>query len=153
MIRFKIDLESTELLDRITTIYKFKRDTITGRIALSLRLEKGKKFTLETPSLPQNGREYTPTSNIFGRLINDTDNFVIYRSIINQHYKRELSESEFIKFYKLHLKDGLDLWNKQLESCDITKGEHISILLKPIKKGLLKRSTNVFISSKSNNKD
>ena len=44
MIRFKIDSVSTELLDRITTIYNFKRDTITGRIALSLSLEKGKVF-------------------------------------------------------------------------------------------------------------
>lgn len=147
MIRFKIDLESTELLDRITTIYKFKRDTITGRIALSLSLEKGKKFTLETPSLPQNGREYTPTSNIFGRLINDTDNFIIFKSIINQHYKRELSESEFINLYKLHLKDGLEIWNRELENCDIAKGEHISILLKPIKKGLTLRSNATHIAT------
>ena len=119
MIRFKIDSESTEILDRITTIYNFKRDTITGRIALSLSLEKGKTFTDDVLNLPQNGREYTPTSNIFGRLINDIDNFVIYKAIFDQHYKKELSENEFIKLYKLHLKDGLELWNKQLDSCDI----------------------------------
>src|SRR5690606_14703064 len=115
MIRFKIDLESTEILDRITTIYNFKRDTITGRIALSLSIEKGKTFIEDTSNLPQNGREYTPTSNIFGRLINDIDNFVLYKTIFDQHYKKELSENEFIKLYKLHLKDGLDLWSKQLE--------------------------------------
>lgn len=45
MIRFKIDTESTELLDRITNIYNFKRDTITGRIALSLSIEKVVFFT------------------------------------------------------------------------------------------------------------
>ena len=44
MIRFKIDNESTELLDRITNIYNFKRDTITGRIALALSITKGKFF-------------------------------------------------------------------------------------------------------------
>ncbi|WP_233266117.1 ATP-binding protein [Myroides fluvii] len=146
MIRFKIDLESTELLDRITTIYNFKRDTITGRIALSLSLEKGKKFTEETLSLAQNGREYTPTSNLFGRLINDTDNFVLYKTIFDQHYNNELSENEFIRLYKLHLKDGLDLWKQQLDNSDITKGEHISILLKPIKKGLTLRSNTPHIS-------
>lgn len=148
MIRFKIDSESTELLDRITTIYNFKRDTITGRIALSLSLEKGKTFIEDPANLSQNGREYTPTSNIFGRLINDIDNFVLYKTIFDQHYKKELSENEFIKFYKLHLKDGLDLWSKQLENCDITKGEHISILLKPIEKGLNRRSTNVYTSNR-----
>lgn len=147
MIRFKIDLESTELLDRITTIYNFKRDTITGRIALSLSIEKGKSFTNDVPTLPQNGREYTPTSNIFGRLVDDVDNFVLYKTIFDQHYRKELSEDEFIKLYKLHLKDGLEIWNNQLNSCDITKGEHISILLKPIKKGLTLRSNTTRIST------
>lgn len=147
MIRFKIDSDSTELLDRITTIYNFKRDTITGRIALSLSLEKGKSFTDDVLNLPQNGREYTPTSNIFGRLINDIDNFVLYKAIFDQHYKKELSDNEFIRLYKLHLKDGLDLWNAQLDSCDITKGEHIAILLNSIKKGLILRSNTTLVST------
>lgn len=147
MIRFKIDLESTELLDRITTIYNFKRDTIAGRIALSLSIEKGRSFKNDVPTLPQNGREYTPTSNIFGRLIEDVDNFVLYKTILDQHYRKELSEDEFIKLYKLHLKDGLEVWSNQLNSCDITKGEHISILLKPIKKGLTLRSNTTRVST------
>ena len=145
MIRFKIDSESTELLDRITNIYKFKRDTITGRIALSLSIEKGRLYQEDVMSLPQNGREYTPTSNIFGRLVNDTDNFTLYKSIFDQHYSKELSEIEFIKLYKLHLKDGLDIWEKKLDKSDITKGEHISLLLEPIKKGLNKRKSNVYV--------
>lgn len=149
MIRFKIDIESTELLDRITKIYNFKRDTVTGRIALSLSLEKGKTFIDNIPSLLQNGREYTPTSNIFGKLINDVDNFVLYKAIFDQHYNKELSENDFIKLYKLHLKDGLDLWSKQLDTCDIIKGEHISILLKQIKKGLTLRSNIANISTSS----
>ena len=145
MIRFKIDTESTELLDRITNIYNFKRDTITGRIALSLSIEKGSLFHENENSLPQNGREYTPTSNIFGRLINDIDNYTLYKTIFDQHYNKELTENEFIKLYKLHLKDGLEVWNNKLNNSDITKGEHISLLLKPIKKGLNKRKSNVYI--------
>ena len=147
MIRFKIDSESTELLDRITNIYNFKRDTITGRIALSLSIEKGRLFHENENSLPQNGREYTPTSNIFGRLVNDVDNFTLYKTIFDQHYNKELTESEFIKLYKLHLKDGLEIWNNKLNNSNITKGEHISLLLKPVKKGLHKRKSNVYVSS------
>ncbi|WP_245617575.1 DndE family protein [Siansivirga zeaxanthinifaciens] len=149
MIRFKIDSESTELLDRITSIYNFKRDTITGRIALSLSIEKGRLFHENENNLPQNGREYTPTSNIFGRLVNDIDNFTLYKTIFDQHYNKELTESEFIKLYKLHLKDGLEIWNNKLNNSDITKGEHISLLLKPIKKGLTLRSKTVKTSSSS----
>ncbi len=147
MIRFKIDNESTELLDRITNIYNFKRDTITGRIALALSINKGKLFHDYENSLPQNGREYTPTSNIFGSLVNDTDNFVLYKTMFDQHYVKELSENEFIKLYKLHLRDGLDLWINELEKGDITKGDHISFLLKPIKNGLTLRSNSFKINS------
>lgn len=150
MIRFKIDSDSTELLDRITNIYNFNRDTITGRIALALSIEKGKVFDLDQPGLATNGREYTPTSNIFGRLVNDTDNYVLYKAIFDQHYNIHLSESDFIKLYKLHLKDGLELWIKELAEADITKGEHISILLKPVKKGLNKRSTYVHTTTSTN---
>ena len=147
MIRFKIDSESTELLDRITNIYNFKRDTITGRIALSLSIDKGRHFHELDTNLPSNGREYTPTSNIFGRLVNDTDNYTLYKAIFDQHYNKDLTEIEFIKLYKLHLKDGLETWVNQLNNCDITRGEHISLLLKPIKKGLTLRSTNTKIGS------
>ncbi|MEE1897450.1 DndE family protein [Flavobacterium rakeshii] len=147
MVRFKLDIESTELLDRITNIYNFKRDTITGRIALSLSLEKGQDFLLNDNNLSQNGREYTPTSNIFGRLVNDVDNFVLYKAIFDQHYKKELSENDFIKLYKFHLKDGLQIWNNQLNNIDITKGEHISLLLRPLKKGLTLRSKTIKTSS------
>lgn len=143
MIRFKIDYESTELLDRITNIYNFKRDTITGRIALALSLNKGKLFPENESGLPQNGREYTPTSNIFGRMVNDMDNFVLYKTMFDQHYSKELSENDFIKLYKLHLRDGLDMWTNELEKLDITKGDHISFLLKPIKNGLTLRSNSV----------
>jgi DNA sulfur modification protein DndE len=147
MIRFKIDNESTVMLDNITNIYNFKRDTITGRIALALSLENGVVFNEDKDNIPGNGREYTPTSNLFGRLLNDVDNFVIYKSILDQHYKRNLSEEEFIKYYKLHLKDGLTTWQKQLNGANITRGEHISLLLNPIQKGLNLRSNVVKTSS------
>lgn len=153
MIRFKIDLESTELLDRITKIYNFKRDTITARIALSLSIEKGKIYPDDFPGLLQNGREYTPTSNIFGRLINDIDNFIIYKTIFDQNYNRELTENEFIRLYKLHLKDGLEIWGKQLDNCNITKGEHITLLLKPVRKGLTLRTMSTYVSSNNKKSD
>jgi DNA sulfur modification protein DndE len=146
MIRFKIDNESTQLLDRITNIYNFKRDTITSRTALALSISKGKFFHENENGLPQNGREYTPTSNIFGRLVNDTDNYILYKTMFDQHYAKELSENDFIKLYKFHLRDGLGIWINELEKGDITKGDHISFLLKNIKNGLTLRSNSVKLS-------
>lgn len=147
MIRFKIDSETTSLLDRITNIYNFKRDTITSRIALALSLEKGKLYDDLNVQLLQNGREYTPTSNIFGRIVNDIDNFTIYKTLMDQHYSKNLTDSEFILLYKLHLRHGLEVWNNELSKADITHGEHISILLKPIVTGLSLRSNTIKLGS------
>lgn len=147
MIRFKIDLKSTELLDRITTVYNFRRDTITSRIAIAISIESGKLFSDEEPNLLQDGREYTPTSNIFGRLVNDTENFILYKSVFDQHYKKDLTESEFIQLYKHHLSDGLRVWDDKINKIDITKGGHISILLKNINSGLALRSNTTLIST------
>src|SRR5699024_9946932 len=145
MIRFKIDSKSTELLDRITSIYSFKRDTVTSRIAIAMSIASGKLFSNEEPSLSQDGREYTPTSNIFGRLVKDTDNFILYKTIFDQHYNQNLTESEFIHLYKHHLNDGLSLWNEELNKIDITKGQHISILLNQINSGLALRSNTTLV--------
>ncbi len=60
-----------------------------------------------------------------------------------------MTENEFIKLYKLHLKNGLDYWINELEKGDLTKGDHITFLLKPIKKGLLMRSSNVHIANQN----
>ena len=149
MIRFKIDSESTELLDRITSLYNFKRDTIAGRIALSLSLSKGVSFDEEAPNLPSTDREYTPTSNVFGRIIDDTDNYIIYKTVLDQHYGKTLTENSFIKLYKFHLRDGLDYWDKHLNKVSITNGEHISFLIKSIKNGLSLRKNLINIGGLS----
>lgn len=142
----KIDNESTDILDRITELYKFKRDTITGRIAFSVSIDRNKLFSKDE-NVEHNGRKYTNTSNLFGRIISDLDNYIIYKSILNQHYNCELSQFDFLRLYRLHLKHGLHIWDKFLNESDITKGDHISFLLKPIKNGLTLRSTSVKINS------
>ena len=136
MIRFKIDSESTQILDKITNIYELDNGTLTARIAVSISIEKGRLYKEDENILLQDGKEYLPTSNIFGRYVNNTDNYAIYKAVFDQHYNKTLSTSDFIRLYKLHLKEGLVLWNKKLDNCDITRGEHISFLLSPIKKGL-----------------
>lgn len=153
MIRFKIDSKSTELLDRITSIYSFKRDTVTSRIAIATSIASGKLFSNDEPNLSQDGREYTPTSNIFGRLVKDTDNFILYKTIFDQHYKQDLTDSEFIHLYKHHLNDGLKTWDEELNKIDITKGEHISILLKQINSGLALRSNTTLVSTGTRRSD
>jgi len=147
MIRFKIDSENTDLLDRITGIYNFKRDTVTARIAISLSLNKGFRFDILAENTPSNGREYTPTSNFFGRVIEGADNYVIYKAILDQHYKKNLNENEFVKLIKFHLDEGLNIWNKELNQNNIANGSHIDFLMKTIQNNLVLRKNIVKISA------
>src|SRR5699024_10215742 len=57
-------------------------------------------------------------------------------SILDQHYGRNTFEDEFIKLFKLHLNHGLEIWNSKIEKSNISKGDHIDILLKIVKNGL-----------------
>jgi len=136
MIRFKIDSESADLLDRITNIYGFKRDTITARIAISISISKGSRHDLNVDNLSGTGREYTPTSNFFGKVIAGFDNYIIYKTILDQHYQKTLTENDFIKAIKSHLNEGLNIWNRELNHRSISSGSHVEFLIKIIKDNL-----------------
>jgi DNA sulfur modification protein DndE len=150
MIRFKIDNENTDLLDRITNVYSFKRDTITARIAISLSINKGSHFDLNIENISSNGREYTPTSNFFGKIIDATDNYIIYKTILDQHYQTILSENDIVKLIKFHLDEGLSIWNKELNEKSISNGSHIDFLMRTVKNSLTLRKSLVKINSGTN---
>ena len=147
IVKFRIDKDTTENLDRITSIYNFRKDTLTGRIAFAISVNKGKKFEDDFPKQGQVGREYSPTSNVFGNLIDDTDNFIIYKAVLDQHYNKSLTEDEFVLLFKNHLIDGIQRWNEQLNSVSIPKGEHIQLLMNLVKSGLNMRMGQVRVSS------
>lgn len=149
MIRFKLDAESTEFIDYIKQIYKYNSDGNVIRIALAMSLFNGKKFSLEEDNFQRNGREYTQTNNTFGRIVNGVDNYIIYKAILCQHYSKDLYDAEAIIAFKSHLYDGIGIWRKNIEICDIAKGEHISFILNFVKKGLNLRSDIPNISSKT----
>ena len=65
-------------------------------------LKKGSHFDATLENLPSNGREYTPTSNFFGKIIDGADNYLIYKTLMDQHYQSVLSENDFIKLNGLH---------------------------------------------------
>jgi len=142
MIRFKIDQETEKLFDEVKSIYNFNKETIAVRIALAISLNHDKIFDLKDDSRISNGtKEFTPTSNVFGKIIDDTDNEVIYRAVFNQKYKVCLTDGDFVSLVKLHLFDGLERWIKDVRELQISKGGHIKALLKYIEKGLLNQKS------------
>src|SRR5690554_2874618 len=147
-MRITLTKENDEVLYNLKSLYGFKNEGIAPRIAFALSLQTGKYFDLENENIPKSdGREFRDDKALFGTLINDTSNVVIYKSILDQHYNRNTFEDEFVKLFKLHLNHGLKIWNESIEIGEITKGNHIDILLKPIKKGLTLRSNTTHIST------
>lgn len=153
-MRIKISKENDELLYKLKTLYNFKNDGIVPRIAFSNSLLSGKIFDIENDIVPSSdGKEFRDDKAIFGTVIGNGSNTIIFKSILDQHYGRNTFEDEFTKLFKLHLNHGLEIWNSKIEKANISKGDHIDILLKVIKSGLdlRKNIVEANISSKSIN--
>ncbi|GAB2632606.1 DndE family protein [Belliella aquatica] len=147
-MRIKISKENDELLYRIKTLYNFKNDGVVPRIALSFSLISGKLFDIENEIIPSSdGKEFRDDKALFGTVIGDGSNLVIFKTIVDQHYNKNTFEDEFAKLFKLHLNHGLSIWNEKIENSNISSGDHIDILLKSIKKGLTLRSNTVKLNS------
>lgn len=153
-MRIKISKENDELLYKLKTLYNFKNDGIVPRIAFSNSLLSGKLFDINKEIIPSSdGREFRDDKAIFGTFIGSSSNTVIFKSILDQHYNKNTFEDEFIKLFKLHLNHGLEIWNNQIESANISKGDHIDILLKVVKNGLDLRKKIVKTNTLSKNKN
>lgn len=151
-MRIRISKENDFLSDRIKGLYNFKNEGIVPRIAFALSMQSGKIFDLEKESsIGSDGRDFRDDKGLFGTLIGDVPNTIIYKTVLDQHYNKKSYEDEFIKLFKLHLNHGLDIWNNKIENADISKGDHIDILLKVIKNGmdLRKNIVKTNISSKN----
>lgn len=150
-MRITLSKENDEILYNLKSLYGFKNEGIVPRIAFALSLQSNKFFNLENENIPKSdGKEFRDDKALFGTFINDISNVVIYKSILDQHYNKNTFEDEFVKLFKLHLNHGLKVWYESVGNGDITKGNHIDILLKPIKKGLVLRSNITYISTSAN---
>lgn len=156
-MRIRISKENDELLYKLKILYNFKSDGIVPRIAFSNSLLSGKMFDVEKHVIPSSdGKEFRDDRAIFGTVIGNGANTVIFKSILDQHYGRNTFEDEFVKLFKLHLSHGLDIWDSKIEKANISKGDHIDILLKVVKNGLDLRKNIVktnFISKNINVKE
>src|SRR5690606_38484926 len=68
------------------------------------------------------------------------------KSILDQHYKKNLYEEEFAKLFKIHLDHGLQLWIERIDNNSLAQGGHIETLIQFIKKGLNLRANTTHIS-------
>lgn len=153
-MRIKISKENDELLYKLKSLYNFKTESIVPRIAFSYSLMTGKTFDLDKEILPpSDGKEFRDGRTIFGSVIDDTSNYAIYKTVLDQHYNKSTFEDDFAKLFKLHLNHGLNLLDSKIDKVNVSKGDHIDILMKAVKSGLALRKKNVKTYSNLKKKD
>lgn len=147
MIRIRISKQNDDISQNLTRLYGFPSDNFTIRTAFCYSIQLNKKFDLkEGFSLTSDGKDFTNTSNLYGGK-SSNENFVLFRTMLDQHYRMNLTDDDFSKLFRLHINHGLEKWNNDLQDKNITSGYHISYLMKIVKNGLeLINETNPFIS-------
>lgn len=136
-MRIRISKRNSDVIDHLTTLYKFKFDGIVARIAFNYSLQLNKKFDeREESTIGSDGKEWRDERALFGVSADEKSYFVIYKAMLDQHYNKNLSEDDFIKLFKRHLDFGLEKIQFDLEDKNIASGFHISYLMKIVKNGL-----------------
>ncbi|WP_299672958.1 DndE family protein [uncultured Polaribacter sp.] len=149
-MRIKISKENDDILYKIKALYNFKNDGIVPRIAFSHSIMSGKKFDIENDLIPSSdGKEFRDDRALFGTIVNDSSNLIIYKASLDQLYNKNTFDDEFSKLFKLHLNHGLNLMNDKIDKCNISNGEHIDFILSLVKKGLALRKNIVKVGPTS----
>ncbi len=147
-MRIRISKQNDEVIDRIKSIYKFNSEGVVPRIAFAYSLQTNKHFDVNVDVAPSSdGRDFRDERMLFGIVIDNRSNYIIYKSILDKHYNQSLYEDEFSKLFKLHVDHGLTEIDKKLSKIDLTSGGHISLLMKLVKSGLDLQSNTVSIAS------
>lgn len=140
-MRIKRSQQQDDLLEKLTHLFNFKTDGTTARIAYTISLNSGIKFD-GTESIASDGKEFRDVKAIFGTSQSGKSYYQIYKSLLDQHYRKETSEEEFATLFKLHFDHGLKKIENEIAGMEITSGEHVSYLADNIKESLkvIKRS-------------
>lgn len=146
-MRIRISKRNSELIEYLSSIYNFKYDGIIARVAFCLSLQLNKKFiTFEESQLSSDGKDWRDERALFGVSNNDKSYYVIYKSMLDQHYNKLLTENDFIKLFKCHLDFGLEKINQELSDKNLTSGYHIYYIMNIVKRGIdLINETNSFV--------
>jgi DNA sulfur modification protein DndE len=103
----KTSKENKELVSTLTRKLNLGTENIIARIAFTYSLSKERMLNLSEISNSQ-GKEYSKTV-LFG------DNLPFYVSLICIHYNIYKTDKDIPKYIKMHIDDGLELINNDLQ--------------------------------------
>ena len=99
--------ENKEIVSKLTRRLNLGAENVIARIAFSYSLSMNKKLDL-THISNSSGKEYSKAV-LFG------ENIDIYVGMVSTHYNLYKTDKDLPKYIKMHIDDGLNLINKELE--------------------------------------
>ena len=103
----KTSKENREVVSRLTRKLNWGTENIIARIAYTYSLSKDRKLDLSEIKNSQ-GKEYSKNV-LFG------DNLSYYISLTCVHYNLYKTDKDIPKYIKMHVDDGLELIDKELQ--------------------------------------
>jgi len=122
----KTSKENRELVSKLSRKLNLGTENIIARIAFTYSLAKDKKLDLNEIKDSQ-GKEYSKAV-LFG------NNLPYYISLLCVHYNIYKTDKDIPKFVKMHIDDGLQLINKELQ--DNPNLDGFEYIIDKIDKGL-----------------
>lgn len=135
MNRIKTREKNQNVVQNLTRFkYNFKDDRVIAQIAIAYSLQRRDRFKVEDFEKSDNkGKEYP--ESLLGT-VEGQSNDSVYKVVFSEHYKRRLSDTEFMKLLKLHLDAGLEAFERDILSNNKGKNAHIDYLMSIINTGL-----------------
>lgn len=103
----KTSRENKEIVSRLTRKLNLGTENIIARIAYTYSLSKDRELDLSEIKDSQ-GKEYSK-SVLFG------DNLPYYVSLVCVHYNLYKTDKDIPKYIKMHVDDGLELLDKEIQ--------------------------------------
>ena len=148
----KTNKENRVIVTRLSSLFKFRNEAIISRIAINYTLQLNKKFDLDKISIFDNeGKEYKEET-LFG-ILGENSNYPVYHALFDQHYEKNLTETEFSKLVKLHLDFGIEKLGNILLDKNKGRNAHIDYLISLVKNGINLINTGFPISTQTIKKD
>ena len=118
--------ENREIVAKLTRRLNLGTENIIARIALTYSLSQDRKFEIEEVQ-DSGGKEYSKAV-LFGNYLE------YYLGLIALHYGVHISDKDLPKYVKMHIDDGLQLLNEEINQRSNIDG--FDFLVEKIEKGI-----------------
>lgn len=104
----KTSRENREIVAQLTRKLNLGTENIIARIALTYSLSKNRKLDIKDIQ-NSSGKEYS-SKVLFG------DSIDYYIGMVALHYNLHITDQDLAKYVKMHIDDGLELLNEEVNS-------------------------------------